>query len=312
MRIAFFGTPAPAVPALEAFVAADDVEVVAVVTNPDRPAGRGYALTPPPVKVAALDAGLDVWQPTTPREVVEDLRAARVDACAVVAYGSILPQDLLDAGGAGFVNLHFSLLPAHRGAAPVPASILAGDTVTGVTCFRLDAGMDTGDVLVTHETRIAADETAGELTARLAEAGAPVLVDAVRGLVDGTLPLVPQDHDRATYAPKIAAADAALDWAQPAAAIDRAVRAFNPMPGAHTTLDGSRLKVHRVTPTDASGEPGHVVGERDGRPVVACGEGAVRLDEVQPAGKPRMDGAAFANGYRPTVLGRTDDAADTR
>jgi methionyl-tRNA formyltransferase len=305
LRIAFLGTPQAAVPSLEAFVAAADVEVAAVVTNPDRPSGRGYALTPPPVKVVALAAGLDVWQPARPRDALADLQALDVDACAVVAYGSILPQDVLDAGGAGFVNLHFSLLPAWRGAAPVPASILAGDTETGITCFRLDAGMDTGDVLSRSATRIAADETAGELTARLATAGAGVLVEAVRGLVDASLPLVPQDHAAATYAPKITTADAELAWTRPAAAVDRAVRAYNPVPGAHTTLEGRRLKVHRVTPQEGpgGGAPGDVVGRDGGRPVVACGAGAVRLDEVQPAGKPRMDGVAFANGYAPAVLG---------
>lgn len=291
-------------PALRAFVEADDVEVVAVVTNPDRPAGRGYKLTPPPVKVTALDAGLEVWQPQKPRERLDDLKALDVDACAVVAYGSILPQDVLDVGGRGFVNLHFSLLPAWRGAAPVPASILAGDTTTGVTCFRLDAGMDTGDVLTRHEVRILPDETAGELTARLAEAGGPVLVDAIRGLVDGSLPLQPQDHDAATYASKINAEDARLDLTDSAEVLDRMIRGYNPMPGAHTTFDGTRLKIHRAVPMlDVDGTPGVVVGDVDGRPVIAVGRGGLRLDQVQPAGKPRMDGRDFANGYRPERLG---------
>ena len=304
MRIAFLGTPAPAVPSLQAFAEDPDVDVAVVITNPDRPAGRGHKLTPPPVKVAATEAGLEVWQPDRPREVLERLRALRLDACAVVAYGSILPEDVLAVGGAGFVNLHFSLLPAWRGAAPVPASILAGDTVTGVTCFRLDPGMDTGDVLVRHDVRILPDETAGELTARLAQAGGPVLRDAVRGLVDGTLPLQPQDHDAATYASKISPDDARLDWADDATHLDRQVRAFNPMPGAHTTLDGARLKVHRAVPVlGVTGEPGAVVDHHDGRPVVAAGADGLRLDEVQPAGKPRMDGRDLANGYRPERLG---------
>jgi methionyl-tRNA formyltransferase len=303
IRIAFLGTPPPAVPSLQAMIDADDVEVVAVITNPDRPSGRGHKLTPPPVKVAAQAADLPVWQPDRPRDALDDLRALDVDACAVVAYGSILPADVLDAGGEGFVNLHFSLLPAWRGAAPVPASILAGDTTTGVTCFRLDPGMDTGDVLLTHATRIAADETAGELIERLATAGAGVLVDAVRGLVDGTLPLQPQDDAQATYAPKIDPEDARIDWRLDDRQVDRVVRAYNPMPGAHTTVDGARLKLHRVTPVEGQGAPGHVIGADDGRLLVACGTGAVRLDEVQPAGKPRMDGRAYANGYQPTELG---------
>lgn len=305
MRIAFLGTPPPAVPALSALLAADDIDVVVVVTNPDRPSGRGHKLSPPPVKVAALEAGVEVWQPEKPREVLEALRALDLDACAVVAYGSILPQDVLDAGGKGFVNLHFSLLPAWRGAAPVQHSVLAGDDETGVTCFVLEAGMDTGPVLVESRTRVGADETAGELMARLAELGAPVLVEAVRGMVDGSLIPTPQDHDRATLAPKITPEDALLDWTQPAEAIDRTVRAYNPMPGAHTTFEGSRLKVHRARPVVGRGAPGAVVGTDERGPVVACGSGAVRLEEVQPAGKPRMSGAAFVNGYRPEgqVLG---------
>lgn len=304
MKIAFLGTPRPAVPSLQAFVDDPDVEVAAVITNPDRPAGRGHKLQPPPVKVAALEAGLDVWQPDRPREVLDRLRDLQVDACAVVAYGSILPEDVLDVGGKGFVNLHFSLLPAWRGAAPVPASILAGDTVTGVTCFRLDAGMDTGDVLTRHEVRILPDETTGELTARLAEAGGPVLRDAVRGLVEGTMPLQPQDHDAATYAGKISPEDARLDWTADATTLDRQVRAYNPFPGAHTTMEGTRLKVHRAVPVPGvTGPPGAVVDHVDGRPVVAAGRDGLRLDEVQPAGKPRMDGRDLVNGYRPERLG---------
>lgn len=299
MRIVFFGTPTPAVPSLTAFLGSPDIEVAAVVANPDRPAGRGHRLAPPPIKEAAREAGIDVWQPTKPREISEDLRALAPDACAVVAYGALLPVDVLDAGGAGFVNLHFSLLPAWRGAAPVAHSLLHGDTETGVTCFVLEAGMDTGPVLLTQRTPVGALETAGELTARLADIGAPTLVASVRGLVDGTITPTPQDHDRATYAPKISPEDARLDWRADASALANAVRAFNPVPGAHTTFAGHRLKVHRAAALDGhAGQPG-VVADADGVPVVACGSGALRLEEVQPAGKPRMSGRDFANGYRP-------------
>jgi methionyl-tRNA formyltransferase len=305
VRIAFLGTPEPAVPSLNALHAADDVDIAAVITNPDRPSGRGHKLAPPPVKVAALEAGLEVWQPVKPREVLDDLLALEVDACAVVAYGALLPRDVLDAGGRGFVNLHFSLLPAWRGAAPVQHSIRAGDDRTGVTCFVLEEGMDTGPVLTSAATPISADETAGELVARLAVLGAPLLVQALRGLVDGSLTPVEQDHDRATLAPKITPDDARIDWSADAEVVTRAVRAFNPVPGAHTTLRGQRLKVHRVRPVAGAGAPGQVVGVDEAGPVVACGRGAVRLVEVQPAGKPRMEGPAFANGYRPggEVLG---------
>lgn len=303
MRIAFFGTPDAAVPSLRAFLAAADVDVAVVVTNPDRPSGRGYKLTPPPVKVAALDAGVEVWQPDKPRERLDDLRALGLDACAVVAYGALLPEDVLAAGGRGFVNLHFSLLPRWRGAAPVQHSILSGDPVTGVTCFVLDKGMDTGPVLTTLTTEIGRGETAGELMARLAAAGAPELVRAVTGLVDGALEPVPQDDTTATYAPKIGPDDARLDWAADAGALELAIRAYNPMPGAHTAFEGERLKVHRARVAEGAEVagatvPGTVVAVAADGPVVACGGGALCLTEVQPAGKARMDGAAFARGYR--------------
>jgi methionyl-tRNA formyltransferase len=299
MRVVFWGTPAPAVPALEALLTEPDIEVCAVVTNPDRPAGRGYTPRPSPVKVAAEEAGVPVWQPQRPREVLNDLVALRADACAVVAYGAILPQALLDAGGRGFVNLHFSLLPAWRGAAPVTHTLLAGDTLTGVTCFVLDKGMDTGPVLSMARTPVDPRETAGELTARLARLGAPLLAEAVRGLVDSSLIPVPQDDTGASYAPKISPEDARLDWSQPSERLDRAVRAFNPVPGAHTRLGALRLKVHAATPATAEGTPGEVVRIEPSGPVVACGSGGLRLECVQPAGKTRMGGDAFVNGYRP-------------
>lgn len=306
MRVCFFGTPEAAVPSLRAFLGTPGFEVVAVVTNPDRPRGRGHPLRPPPVKVVAVAAGVDVWQPERPGAVVDRLRALRVDACAVVAYGALLPPGVLAAGGRGFVNLHFSLLPSWRGAAPVTHTILAGQTRTGVTCFLLDAGMDTGPLLSTTRTRVAAGETAGELTARLAALGARPLVGAVAGLVDGTLTPRPQDHARATYAPKVAPADARLDWARDAVALGRAIRAYNPAPGAHTTYGGRRLKVHRAAvagPADPGDgvegtEEGTVVAVGERGPVVACGRGALVLTEVQPAGRHPMDGVAFANGYR--------------
>ena len=305
MRIVFFGTPEPAVPALEGFVADPDTDVVAVVTNPDRPSGRGMKLTAPPVKVAAQRHGLPVWQPEKPREILDQLIALRLDACAVVAYGALLPQDVLDVGGKGFVNLHFSILPAWRGAAPVQHAVLNGDTETGVTCFVLDKGMDTGDVLLIERTPLGPEETSGELMARLAELGAPVLVRAVHGLVDGSITPQPQDHSLATLAPKIANDDARIDWTRPAARLHDQVRGLNPVPGAFTTFDGERLKVHRARVTDGSGAPGEVLREDGDGPVVATGDGALLLTEVQPAGKPRMSGAAFANGYRPlgTTLG---------
>ena len=336
MRICFFGTPEPAVPSLRALVAEPAIEIVRVVTNPDRPAGRGHKLQPSPVKVAAAEAGLEVWQPERPKTIGPELADLRVDACAIVAYGAILPPEVIAAAGAGFVNLHFSLLPAWRGAAPVAHAILNGDTETGVSCFLLEEGMDTGPVLTERRTSIGADETAGELTARLAEMGAPALVEAVTGLVDGSLTPQPQPAEGVSYAPKIAPDHARLAWREHAEALHRAVRAFNPVPGAHTTLRAERLKVHRAqvvdhgsdpapgtatgidapAPSTATGTDGVTPGTvtsidaATGSPIVACGRGALRLDEVQPAGKARMSGSSFVNGYQPqgAVLGE-DPAA---
>lgn len=305
MRIAFFGTPAPAVPALRALVADPRLDVALVVTNPDRPRGRGYELAAPAVKAAALEAGLEVVQPDRATGVSPRLEALAPAACAVVAYGQILPTRLLDIPEHGFVNLHFSVLPAHRGAAPVPATILAGDRDAGVTCFVLDAGMDTGPILVTRTTRVGPSETAGQLTKRLAELGAPLLADAIVGLVDQTLQPQPQDDARASYAPKISTADARIDWRAPADVVHRMVRAYNPVPGAHTRFRDARLKIHRAQIVPGAGPAGTVIAldDRTGAPVVACATEALRLDEVQPAGKRAMAGAAFANGYDP--LGET-------
>jgi methionyl-tRNA formyltransferase len=318
VRVAFLGTPDVAVPALEALLAAEDVEVVVVITNPDRPKGRSKRAVPPPVKVAAEAAGVPVWQPVKPVEVVDELRALELDACAVVAYGALLPRRVLDAGGRGFVNLHFSLLPRWRGAATVQHALRAGDTVTGVTCFVLDPGMDTGPVLRTLEVPIEPHEGAGELLDRLAQLGAPVLVDALRDLVAGVEP-TPQPEEGATLAPKVTPEDVLLDLGASAQEVTNLVRSADPLPGAHTTFRGERLKVLRVQPLDdvtaggdLSAAPGTIVAVDKRGATVACGTGAVRLVAVQPAGRSRMDGAAFANGYRPEVgevLGAAADAA---
>jgi methionyl-tRNA formyltransferase len=321
VRIAFLGTPEVAVPALEALVAATDVEVVAVLTNPDRPKGRSRTPVPPPVKVAAEAHGLPVWQPAKPAEVLDDLQALDLDAAAVVAYGALLPRRVLDAGGRGFVNLHFSLLPRWRGAAPVQHALRSGDRVTGVTTFVLEEGMDTGPILSQVEVEIGEDEPAGHLLGRLAELGAPVLVDSVRRLVAGATP-TPQPRDGVTLAPKITPDDVAIDWTATARQVRDLCRSADPAPGAHTTFRGKRLKVYAApvapaeatsTDADAAGAdaaaaagdgdlvpaPGTVLERSSAGVLVACGEGAVRLTEVQPEGKARMGGDGFANGYRP-------------
>ncbi len=309
VRIAFLGTPEVAVPALDALLAADDLEVVVAITNPDRPKGRSRTPVAPPVKQAAQAAGVPVWQPTKPVEILDELTALDLDACAVVAYGAILPGSVLQASRLGFVNLHFSLLPRWRGAAPVQHALRAGDAVTGVTTFVLDPGMDTGPVIDRVEVAIDPHESSGELLERLATLGAPVLVESIRALAAGAQP-TPQPDDGATLAPKITPDDVRIDWNAPARAVADLVRSADPAPGAHTTLRGDRLKIYRVTPIVASsedaagqvrGEPGQIVGVTKRAVLVACADGAVQLDAVQPVGKARMDGAAFANGYRPEV-----------
>ncbi len=338
MRIAFLGTPAIAVPSLAALDDADDVEIVAVVTNPDRPRGRSGTPVPPPVKEAAIERGLRVLQPERPVEIVDALDAADLDAAAVVAYGALLPASVLDTGGRGFVNLHFSLLPRWRGAAPVQHAIRAGDEVTGVTTFVLDEGMDTGPVLAHVEVDIDPRETAGELLDRLAGLGADVLVDSLRALVAGGEP-TPQPDEGATLAPRISTEDVRIDWSEPAAAVANLVRSANPRPGAHTTFRGERLKVWRARPFepleqptdrpihrpagppadharamrqfagDGEAAPGTVIGAVDDGPVVATRDGAVVLTDLQPAGKAAMTGGDFVNGYQPegAQLGSDDD-----
>lgn len=313
IRIAFFGTPEVAVPALEAFATESDIEIAAVVTNPDRPRGRSRRPVPPPVKESAVAHGLRVLQPERPVEIVDELAVMDLDACAIVAYGALLPRKVLDTGGAGFVNLHFSLLPRWRGAAPVQHAILSGDVVTGVTTFVLDEGMDTGPILRQVEVPIGPSETSASLLERLAAVGAPVLVDSIRALVAGATPRE-QDDDGATLAPKITPEDVEIDWNRSSGAVADLVRAANPSPGAHTSFRGERLKIWHVEPVDGAmdadagadegREPGTVLASGKDGVVVACGEGAVTLSSVQPAGKARMSGTAFANGYQPEVGSR--------
>ena len=299
LRVVFAGTPSFAVPSLRALAAAPGVEIVAVCTQPDRPAGRGRRPRPSAVKEAAAELGLPVRQPESLRapEAVGALAALAPDLMVVVAYGLILPPAVLALPRLGCVNVHASLLPRWRGAAPVQWAILAGDRETGVCLMRMDEGLDTGPVLACTRTAIGPRETAGELEARLADLGAGLLARSLPRLAAGALEAVPQDGAAATYAPKIAKADAELDWRLPAAELDRRVRAFHPRPVAWTRLDGEPLRVWRAEPlaAPAGAEPGVVVAA-SGHPEVACGEGRLRLLEVQPAGGRRMDAAAFARG----------------
>lgn len=296
MRLVFAGTPEFAALALRALIATGH-DIPLVLTQPDRPAGRGMKLKASPVKEVALARGIPVHQPERLRtaESQAPIRAARADAMVVAAYGLILPQAVLDIPPRGCLNIHASLLPRWRGAAPVQRAILAGDAETGIGIMRMEAGLDTGPVLLEKRLAIGPRETAGTLTDRLAELGARAIVEALADL-DRLSPRV-QDEAAACYAPKIAKSEARIDWRRSPVEIDRQVRAFNPAPGAETMLAGASLKVWEAFPVEGSGSPGSVIGARDGCPVVACGEGALALAVVQRAGARRLPAAEFVRGW---------------
>jgi methionyl-tRNA formyltransferase len=306
VRVVFFGTPEFAVPSLRALVG-EGFDVVGVVTRPDRPTGRHRSrATPSAVKIAALAEDLRVLQPERPSapEFVAELRAAAPDLSIVAAYGHILSQALLDVPPLGSVNVHASLLPALRGAAPIQRAILSGLTETGITIMRMDAGMDTGPILHQVRTPIAPDETGGELSIRLAELGAEALVEALTMMEEAGLKPTPQDDARATLAPKIRREEERIDWTCPADAVTRKIRAFDPKPGAWTSGRAGELKLFGAGALpEAAGAPGRVLEAGD-RLSVACGAGAVAVSEVQPAGRARMSVRAFVNG-------RGVDAGDT-
>ena len=300
LRIVYAGTPDFAVPALDALRAAGH-DIVAVYTQPDRPAGRGQAVTASPVRQRASALGLPVEQPATLRsdEAIARLRAHAADLMVVAAYGLILPPAVLEAPRLGCWNIHASLLPRWRGAAPIQRSILAGDAGTGITIMQMDAGLDTGPMLLVRPRPIGAREDAGTLHDRLAALGAEAIVTAIDEWRAGRLVPVPQPAAGATYAPKIRKEEARIDWTAPAPAIDRLVRAFNPWPVAETRWQDRQLRVWAAEPvaTAAGAEPGQVVETARGRIVVAAGEGALSLRRVQLAGRRAMTAADFLNAH---------------
>ena len=318
MRIIFAGTPPFAAAALEALADAGH-DVALVLTQPDRPAGRGMKLTPSAVKQAALARGLPVYQPTSLKtpEAQAELAAVSADVMVVAAYGLILPQAVLDLPRFGCLNIHASLLPRWRGAAPIQRAILAGDTETGITLMQMDAGLDTGAMLAKTVVPIRDTDTAASLHDALATAGAKAIVDALAHVA--ALSPEAQDDAQATYAAKLGKEEAQLDWNRPAEALARAVRAYNPVPGAWTLLDGAPLKIWSAQPVAGAGalkdsdflradarersyEPGEVLHAAADGLVVACGSGALALQEIQPAGSKRMTAAAFLAG-RPLAPG---------
>jgi len=299
MRLVFLGTPAFAVPTLERLAEAGH-EVLAVVTQPDRPRGRGQRDAPPPVKVAAARLGLTVYQPERVRrpEAVEYLRGLAPDAMVVVGYGQIIPQVVIDIAPLGILNVHASLLPKYRGAGPIQWAIIHGETSTGVTIMRIDAGLDTGDILLKAETEIGPDENAMELGQRLSNMGAPLLTEALDGLAAGRIVPQKQDSSQATYAPLLKKEDGRIDWSRPAEAIHNRVRGLQPWPGAYTGFRGQTLHIWRtrVVPGLPGSEAGVVAGVKP--LVVGAGGGAVELLEVQVEGRKRMAAADFVNGQR--------------
>lgn len=297
LRLVFAGTPEFAQHALAALLDAGH-EIALVLTQPDRPAGRGLRPAPSAVKQLALARGLDVFQPESLRESAAGPRIASVkpDFLVVAAYGLILPQAILDLAPGGALNIHASLLPRWRGAAPIQRALLAGDAETGITIMRMDAGLDTGPMLAQARTPIGPDEDAQTLHDRLAALGARMIVAALADAAAGRLREMPQPQQGATYARKIDKREAELDWSRSAAELDRQVRALRPVPGATTRLRGETLKVWRARVRSASGAAGTVLAATVDGVLVACGEGALLLTELQRAGGRRLDAAQFLHG----------------
>ena len=295
MRALFLGTPSAAVPTLAALTGA--AEVVGVVTQPDAPRGRSKHLVAPPVKAAAEEWGIPVYQPGAADELQSVTESVEFDVGVVVAFGRILRPDFLASSPYGFLNVHFSLLPRWRGAAPVERAILSGDETTGVAIMQLDAGMDTGPVIAVREVEILEDDTAGGLTARLSHIGADLLIDSISDYVHGRRTPAPQISGGATLAPRLTTAEARLDGSVGAVEAERMVRGFNPRPGAWMMVDGDRIKVFAAR-LDESRVPPGTVAFVDSRALVGFQGGALELITVQPAGHRPMTGAEWGNGRR--------------
>jgi len=302
LRVAFAGTPEFAASALEAILAAG-YEVPLVLTQPDRPAGRGMKLTPSPVKQLALARGIEVDQPEKLRT---DEQRSRLVACApdvlvVAAYGLILPKAVLELPRLGCINIHASLLPRWRGAAPIHRAIEAGDAETGITIMQMDEGLDTGAMLLTHALPILPTDTTATLHDRLATLGGKAIVSALAELDKGGLTPVPQPTEGVTYAAKIGRAEATVDWTRPAVELERAMRAFDPFPGLASSLRGTVIKFWSAQLVDAQGEPGTVLAADDGGVLVACGQGALRCTVLQRPGSKRLPAGEFLRGFPVSV-----------
>ena len=300
MRIVFMGTPDFSVPALRALVEAGH-QVTAVVTQPDKPKGRGKDVQMTPVKIQALEYGIPVYQPVkvkTP-EFVEVLKKEAPDAIVVIAFGQILSKEILDLPKYGCVNIHASLLPKYRGAAPIQWAVINGDPYTGVSTQRMDEGVDTGDIILEEKVEIRPDETGGSLFDRLAEVGAELCVKTIEAIENGTAVYTPQDNSKATHTAKIHKELGSIDWTKSAKEIECLIRGLNPWPSAYTRLDGKTLKIWRanVLPDEKKAAPGCIIKAEKGSFLVQTGDGVLELLEVQLEGKKRMTTDAFLNGY---------------
>jgi len=301
VRIVFLGTANFAVPALSALARKHRIQLV--ITQPDRPAGRGRTLRKPPVKEEAERLGLRIVQPEKVNcdQTIADIKEASPDLIVVAAYGQILKPKLFSIPPLGTVNIHASLLPSYRGAAPINWAIINGESLTGITTFLIDEGMDTGDILVQRSLEIGKDETAGELEARLAELASEVIMETIEGLANGTVPPSPQPSAGASLAPRLSRDDGRIDWEKPADAVHNLVRGTNPWPGAWTELTEERVKIHRTALTGIGrGEirPGEIALKKTGRLLVGCGDSLIEIVEIQREARPRTSGRAFLNGLR--------------
>jgi methionyl-tRNA formyltransferase len=298
VRVLFWGTPEFAAAPLRALIG-EGFDVAGVVTQPDKPQGRSRALTPPPVKQIALEEKIECFQPSTPKdgEFAEGLTRMEPDISVVVAYGHILPKKVIDLPKLGTLNIHASLLPALRGAAPIQTAIRRGYTETGVSIMRMVPALDAGPVILQAPTPILDDETYGELQLRLSELGALTLVEALTLISLGQAPETVQDESLVSYAPKVTRDDARIDWGLEAVEVSRLIRAYDPKPGAFTTREGVDVKVFgpRLAQDTGSARPGEVISATP-ELIVACGKGAIRISDVQPAGRGRMTAAEWARG----------------
>jgi methionyl-tRNA formyltransferase len=301
MRIVFIGTGEIGVPTLRALLNSEH-EVVAVVTQPDKPVGREQRIESPPIKKAligrARPPGTPIFQPARIKDpqTIEEIRGLTPDVIVVVAYGQILPRDVLEISRRACLNLHASLLPRWRGAAPIQAAIAAGDCETGVTVMYMDEGLDTGEILLQRSVEILPNDTGESLHDRLAQIAPEALLESLRLLASGNAPRIPQDNARATYAPKLKREHGLIDWSESAEAIERRIRAYNPWPGAFMKLDRQNLKIFSASVVDLTGQPGEVL-RSDEDLIVATGKGALSLAEVQLEGKRRMTAAEFLRGH---------------